>query len=186
MGQASSTMCTKFFTTPGSFGFRQAVSDDHVPAMQGWSTVVTQGPAANREPVAGLRLAAHHAGQVGAATGRTAAGGSGHHPEVVAGAAGHALLPPPLASKCVRGGTSLWHREGSTQRAPDLQIRRSLCRPFPVPEACPSPDALTCQGGREQGVAGGSGYHLGVVSAPASSCTPCCCTYLTCMMRRQP
>jgi hypothetical protein len=39
---------------------------------------------------------------------------------------------------------------------------------------------------RVQGVSGGSGYHLEVVVAPAGSGIPCCCTYLTCIQRRQP
>jgi len=45
---------------------------------------------------------------------------------------------------------------------------------------------LDSGGWRVEGVAGGPGYHLEAVSAPAGSGTPCCCTYLTCIKRSQP
>jgi hypothetical protein len=45
---------------------------------------------------------------------------------------------------------------------------------------------LDSGGWRVHGVAGGAGYHLEAVSAPAGSGIPCCCTWLTCIQRRQP
>jgi hypothetical protein len=41
-------------------------------------------------------------------------------------------------------------------------------------------------GWRVQGEAGAPGYHLEVVADPEGSGIPCCCTYLTCVLRRQP
>jgi hypothetical protein len=45
---------------------------------------------------------------------------------------------------------------------------------------------LDSGGWQVQGVAGGPGYTLEAVSAPAGSGIPCCCTWLTCIQRRQP
>jgi hypothetical protein len=45
---------------------------------------------------------------------------------------------------------------------------------------------LDSGGWRVEGVAGGSGYHLEAVSAPAGNGIPCCCTWLTCIQRSQP
>jgi hypothetical protein len=42
---------------------------------------------------------------------------------------------------------------------------------------------LTSQVWRVRGVADGDGYHLTVLLEPTGTGTPCCCSYLPCMLK---
>ena len=96
------------------------------------------------------------------------------------------ILVVALAGVLALSGSVLAH-PGPAQDGP-AQDAKDSPGPYAVRMQAAAGGAYHLDGGGWQvrGAAGGPGYRLEVVASPAGTGTPCCCTYLPCILRNNP